>query len=175
MTSFSKHLAFVAAFAVALSGCASGSGSSVPSGTQGVQAPSAGISDAATTNLSGQYAGTVKDSTDGTGKATVSVAQYKTALGGDETIVFTHATVTDSVVLAASAKGLDGTTVLADASVVCSYSTIAAYDAKTRVLSGSYKAVHGCSGETGTFTLKHKCIYLDGKADVRPEGGAKPC
>ncbi len=153
-----------------------GGGSGVPSAAQGLQAPLGRISDdAKTINLSGQYTGTTKDSTYGNGKTTASYAQYKSGIGGVLIIKYKSALVAPSVALTAKGTTVKGTTVATSESLYCTYSTTATYDTKTFKLSGSYKAVQGCSGDTGTFTLKHNCIYLGGKEDVRPENGPKSC
>lgn len=152
-------------------------GGGVPSASSALQPASVRIGDdAAARNLSGQYAGKVKDSVGGSGKATASLAQYKSTLGGSEKLVFALGSVTDSVALNLSGAVLHGTTVTSSRKVVCSFSTTGTYDTKTRLLTGSYKAVQGCTGEKGTYALKHQCLYKESRdEDIRPETGVKPC
>jgi hypothetical protein len=69
-----------------------------------------------------------------------------------------------------------GSIVGGSGSLYCTSSMTATYDSKTHALSGSYKAVYGCAGETGTFTLKHLCFFKgSGGGDIRPEAGVKAC
>ncbi len=160
---------------LASSACSGGSG--VPSASSALQSSSIGVAaDAAARNLSGQYAGKAKDSVYGSGKATASLAQYKGALGGSQTIAFGLASVMDSLALNLGETALNGSIVASSKTAVCSFSTTATYDTKTHVLSGTYKAVNRCSGEKGTYALKHQCLYKGaGGEDVRPETGLKPC
>lgn len=173
--SLRRAAAFTAA-ALLWTAC-SGTGSGDPGTAQTLPGTSRSLgNDVGPLNLSGQYAGTLKDSTDGSGKATASLAQYKRSLGGGLTIAFALGTATDSIALALSElPTVNGTTVAVSKSAYCTFSTSAKYDSKTYELTGSYQAAHGCSGETGTFRLKHQCTYLGGREDVRPEAGPKPC
>ena len=60
-------------------------GGGVPSASSALQPSSVRIGyDAAARNLSGQYAGKVKDNVYGFGRAAASLAQYKSTLGGSE-------------------------------------------------------------------------------------------
>lgn len=127
-------------------------------------------------NVSGQYAGKFVDIAYGTGKATASYAQYQTAVGGNLTIKYSNSTVNAAVVQTASGSTVDGTTVASSGSLYCTFSTTGTFDAVTHVLSGSYKAVRGCAGESGTFSLKQKCYYRGANGDaIRPENGPRPC
>lgn len=156
---------------------ACGGGSGVPTATSALPGSSVSIGDdAAARNLSGQYAGKLKDNFYGSAKATASLAQYKSSLGGSETIRFSIASVTDLLALNLSGAALNGTTVSSVKNVVCSFSTTATYNAKTHLLSGSYKAINRCSGEKGTYTLKHQCLYTRASGeDIRPETGLHGC
>jgi len=166
-------------FAVALlawTACSGGS-NGVPSAVQGLQAPLRRVSDdAKALQLSGQYTGTTKDITYGTGKSAASYTQYKNAIGGVLAIKYKSAAVALSVAVLAKGTSVDGTSVATSGSLYCTYSTTATYDTKTSTLSGSYKAVQGCSGGRGTFTLKHECYYKGTRTeDIRPEVGGRPC
>lgn len=170
-----RHVTAMAVIVALTDACAGNAG--VPSGAASFQAQSAFIDDGAKpTNLSGQYAGTVKDSVDGSGKAKASVAQYKSALGGSESIAYALGSMKASLVSSVDVKALNGTTVVVSKGVVCSFSTTATYATKTRLLTGSYHAVSGCTGEKGTFRLKHQCVYKGtGDASVVPETGIHGC
>ncbi len=162
---------------VLLASTACSGNSGVPSASSALETSSVRIvGDAAARDLSGQYAGKVKDSVYGSGRATASLAQYKSALGGSQTLVFGIGSITDSLALALSGTALTGSTVASSKNAVCSFSTTATYNAKTHSLSGAYKAVYRCAGEKGTYTLKHQCLYKGaGAEDVRPETGLKNC
>jgi hypothetical protein len=127
-------------------------------------------------NLSGQYVGKFMDVGYGTGKAKASYTQYQNAVGGILTIKYSNATITTSVALNANGSSANGTTVALASGFYCSFSTTGTYDPKTGVMSGSYQAIHGCTGDGGTFTLKQKCYYkYKGSEDIHPEFGVKSC
>ncbi|HEY6450037.1 MAG TPA: hypothetical protein VIX60_05090 [Candidatus Cybelea sp.] len=175
-----KDLHARTAFAIALvllASTACGGGGGVPSASSALRPASVRIGDgAAARNLSGQYAGKVKDNVYGTGRATASLAQYKSTLGGSETIAFGSGSVKDSLALNLTGTALNGATVASSRKALCSFSTTAAYNTKTHILTGSYYAVNRCSGEKGTYALKHQCLYKGaGDDDIRPESGLKPC
>lgn len=169
-----KTIAVAAALAF-LAGCGSSGG--VPSAASGVAGSAGHIgSNAASSNFSGQYTGKFKDIAYGTGKATASYAQAQNGLGGVLTIKYAHTTIAASVALIANSSGVNGTSVAGTGSLYCTISTNGTYDPKTHTLSGTYKAVYGCKGDSGTFSLKHECYYKGtGTEDVRPEAGPKPC
>jgi hypothetical protein len=127
------------------------------------------------TNVSGQYSGTIKDSEYGKGKATFNVAQYKNAAGGIFTVIGTQ-TVSAPATYVVSGTTLRGTGVSPGSPIACVFTESAKYDSSTRVLSGSYRAPHGCSGEaqSGTFTMKRQCYYASDWV-ARPENGLKQC
>jgi hypothetical protein len=81
---------------------------------------------------------------------------------------------------------LNGAEVANINSSVCSFTMSATYHPSSLVLSGTYKAVHGCVGESGTFTLTKGCYYprkglLDaipeqkGDTIMKPNNGAHQC
>lgn len=156
-----------------LSACAAGR-SAVPNGVSVPQALSGGAgNNVKTINLSGQYGGTVKDSVHGKGRANASLSQYKSALGGALTVAGSSAVA--DVSWAADGTTVEGTSVIAAPNGYCMFALRGAYDTASFVLTGAYRAVHGCSGETGNYKLKHECIYLAGKEDVRPESSPRSC
>jgi hypothetical protein len=127
-------------------------------------------------NLSGQYVGKFMDIAYGTGKAKASYTQYQNVVGGTLTIKYANSTVTSAVALTASGSTTNGTTIAAHSSFYCAFSTTGKYDPKTGVVSGSYQAVRGCTGDSGTFTLKQQCYYkYKGSEDIRPAIGPRGC
>jgi len=130
---------------------------------------------AASPKLSGEYAGKFSDGAYGAGKATASYSQSQSSVGGVLTVKYAHSTVALSVALVANGSSVNGTTVAGTGSLYCTFATKSTYDVKTRIMSGSYSAVYGCSGDGGTFTLKQKCYYRGAKDDVLPAIGPKPC
>lgn len=147
-------------------------------------APGAAPSQGATTQmrgnapvakLSGEYSGTEKES--GISRpVTLSLAQYGNALGGNVTIKTPKGRVIDRITFSVSGTTLNGTIVSLNGTSYCTFSQKAKYDTKALKLSGSFKAVYRCSGETGTYTVKHNCVYKGNPAeDIRPESGPRPC
>ncbi|MGB8909502.1 MAG: hypothetical protein WCC84_12215 [Candidatus Cybelea sp.] len=171
--SFSRMSAVTAISLLVLSACAGGS-NGIPSGGLGTQVPPSSVNDdAKTINLSGEYSGTDHDSIHGTGKASASLAGYKSALGGALGITGTSATA--DIAWTVSGTTVAGTSVIVVPSGYCSFSMSSTYNTKSFILSGKYHAVHGCTGETGNYKLKHRCIYTSGKEDVRSESSPRSC
>ena len=56
---------------------------------------------------------------------------------------------------------------------VCTFSETATYRSGHH-LAGLYRAIHGCSGESGTFMLKEKCQYLQASG-MHTDVKLKPC
>lgn len=127
--------------------------------------------DAAVRNISGQYAGTIKDSTNGKGKAALDFAQYRNATGGTMTVNYGTHTGTASGAFFVSGNTLRGTEV----SSACVFAESAQYDPSTHSLSGSYRALHGCEAEKGTFRLKQHCYYARDWTIRKDAGGLKMC
>jgi hypothetical protein len=129
--------------------------------------------DPALRNISGQYAGTIKDSANGKGKAALDLAQYRNATGGTMTVNYGTHSGTASGAFLVSGNALRGTQV----SSGCVFAESAQYDPSTHSLSGSYRALHGCDGEAekGTFTLKQHCFYARDWTIRKDAGGLKMC
>jgi hypothetical protein len=168
-TALGMALAFLA-----LTGCGGSSGA--PATASSMQAPSEAVgNDAAIHNISGQYAGTVKDSRHGKGRITALLAQYKNAVGGSLTVSAGTTSIMSSDVWSLSngteLTGSGATTIM---QTTCVYSINGKYDTTTYQLSGSYHAVHGCSGQNGTYTMKQKCYYARDWA-IRREAGPRQC
>lgn len=164
-----------------IAGCGGG-GAGVPSATSASLGPQHRIGNAASSKLSGEYAGKFTDGAYGAGKATASYSQSQNSVGGTLTVKYASSTVALSVALVADGSNVNGTSVAGNGSLYCTFATTSTYNPKTRIMSGSYTAVYGCSGDGGTFTLRQKCYYKGATADVKgaqddivPANGPKPC
>jgi hypothetical protein len=151
---------------------ACGGAGSTPAKQTATQAATVQVrDDAALRNVSGQYAGTIKDSANGKGKATLDLAQYRNATGGTMTVNYGTNSGTASGAFFVSGNALRGTEV----SSACVFAESAQYDPSTHSLSGSYRALHGCEAEKGTFTLKQHCYYARDWTIRKDAGGLKMC
>jgi hypothetical protein len=119
-------------------------------------------SDARIPTLSGQYAGTVHDSLwdgfYGSGRIYAQLVQYHDAVSGNITFEFGSSKFGGAAVFLSKGTTLTGTALSANLSLnSCPISETAVYSNGS--LTGSYKAVNGCSGDNGTFTMKEYCQY----------------
>ncbi len=173
---FARQTPAVAAVLLAVTACG-GAGTGVPGASSAAQGmPGGDDRAAARANYSGQYSGTFHDSIYKTGKATESLAQSGSALGGTLSIKFGHAPVSESVGLTVNGTSAKGTSVIELTDGYCAFSASSTYDSKTNEVSGTYKAIHGCTGETGQYKLAHQCTYVEGAdEEIRPQNGPKPC
>jgi hypothetical protein len=134
-------------------------------------------------NLTGQYSGSVSDSVLGSGTAIANFVGAGGGLGGYFVFTFGSANY-DNPTLAGGRDALQdngyrdghadvlGTFESTIASTACEFAYSASYRSSDNELKGRYKAVNGCSGETGRFTLTQQCYYISGKErSVRREGG----
>jgi hypothetical protein len=130
---------------VALAGC-SGSVAPVASTPQ-------------SSNISGDYSGTVQDAQGGSGTATATLAQSGSTAGGTITIKETGQTLSAQISLAmTSSDAVSGSMVIDFASgTTCTFSTSGTYNSTTAVLNGSYTAVTNCAGDSGTYSLTQQC------------------
>ncbi|MGC9992557.1 MAG: hypothetical protein ABSD52_09220 [Candidatus Cybelea sp.] len=139
-------------------------------------------------NLSGQYSGSVTDSVLGTGTAVANLVGAGGALGGYFVFTFGSANYDNPTIAGGGRDGLQpndgrgghgnvfGAFESTIASATCEFYYSASYSSSDNGLTGSYKAVNGCSGETGTFTLTQQCYYSSGREhSVRREGGLSHC
>ncbi|MBV9332434.1 MAG: hypothetical protein JO146_00350 [Candidatus Eremiobacteraeota bacterium] len=160
---------------IALLAACSGTGTGVPAASSASLGAQHRIDGAASSRLSGDYVGKFTDGAYGAGKATASYSQSQSSVGGILTVKYAKSTVALSVALVAQGSSVNGTTVAGTGSLYCTFSTTSTYDSKTHVMSGSYSAVYGCTGDGGTFTLKQKCYYKGANETVLPANGPKPC
>ena len=125
-------------------------------------------------NLSGQYSGSVSDSIMGTGTATANFASQGESLGGYFGFTFGTALYSNAASAARTSRGMQGVFVATIASTACSFTFRANYHGANNRLSGRYRAVIGCSGEHGTFSLTQQCFYNEG-TDIRSNAGLRQC
>jgi hypothetical protein len=174
--------------ALALTACAGNTNSATPGGGTAPQVP-ASIGQAVVRNVSGQYSGTITDSTFGTGSASATLAQYQHVVGGALTASMGSVQLSNSIAVQATGAALAGKNagplplVGAQAGSVngntCSFTLTATYTGSSNTLNGTYQAVHGCAGESGTFALTQDCSYprgglLDAASPWNGNAGAKP-
>lgn len=164
-----------AALALALLAACGGRDAAVPNAAPASLGRQNGVGNAHASRLSGEYVGKFNDGAYGAGKAKASYSQSQSSVGGVLTVKYAHSTIALSVALVADGSSVNGTSVAGTGSLYCTFSTTSTYDAKTHVMSGTYSAVYGCSGDGGTFTLKQKCYYRGATDDALPAVGPKPC
>jgi hypothetical protein len=149
-----------AASCLLLAGC---NGSAAPSVTR---ATSAGRESAPMpqrlSNISGDYLGTVQDAQGGTGNAKATLAQHNANAGGAVKDKEANVTLNVDVSLTITSSNTTSGALVIDfpparSGPVCTFSTTGSYDPSTGILSGSYTAVTGCPGDTGTYTLTQQC------------------
>jgi hypothetical protein len=136
-------------------------------------------------NLTGQYSGSVSDSVLGTGTAVANLAGAGGGLGGYFVFTFGSANYDNPTIAGDGRDGLEpngyrgggrgdvfGVFEATIASTACEFAYSASYSTSGNGLTGKYKAINGCSGETGTFSLTQQCYYSSGREhSVRREGG----
>ncbi len=178
MNSLLTRKAVGAAIGLALLTACAGSSSAGGVPAAGSSMPTTASRDRGATypNLSGEYAGKFVDNAYGKGKGSAIYAQYQSAFGGQLTIKYATSTLSASVSQTVSGSSVNGSTAGGAGSLYCTFSTTATYDKATHILSGSYTAAYGCAGETGTFSLKHLCVFKGTThEDIRPDNGPRPC
>lgn len=131
----------------------------------------------APTNISGDYAGTVVDSASGSSAATALLAQHGSAAGGTITTAPGGVTLVSSLALGIDSSNAVSGTMVQDlpGDVTCSFAVTGTYNATSAVLSGSYRAVTGCSGQTGTYAMTQSCTDTVTSGDRRSALGVPKC
>jgi hypothetical protein len=151
---------FAAASCLLLAGC---SGSIAPPVSRaGLAAGASAPMPQRLSNISGDYIGTVQDAQGGTGNAKATLAQHQANAGGAVKVKETGQSISvETSLTITSSNSTSGALVIdfppARTGPVCTFSTTGTYDPTTGVLSGSYTAVTGCTGDTGTYTLTQQC------------------
>lgn len=170
----------LSAIAVALlAACAGGGNGGVPNAASSLSTAQSPLGQEAgsVAVLSGEYDGKFrKTGNRGAFKALLVLSQtQKSVFGGALISREGSQGLAAAIAWTASGHTISGTAVSPQGSgVYCTFSMSAKY--KYRRISGSYSALYGCSGQTGTFNLWHKCYFQGTGSDaIRPEGGVKPC
>ena len=120
----------------------------------------------------------MQDHKGGTGNAKATLAQHGANAGGAIKDKETSESFAIDVSLTITAQNSTSGALVIDfppagSGAVCTFSTTGAYDSSTKVLSGSYMAVSGCRGDTGTYSLTQQCHDTIVSADV-PRWNSNP-
>ena len=166
----SRRTALMLALAIfAASGCGGEAGSPI-----GASAPitATGLGTAATLNVSGGYAGKVKDSLFGTGYIFGDLAQYQNAVGGILTFEYGSTVFIVPATFLLKGKSLTGSGAIGKVTGgVCKASETATYT--FHHLTGSYTVERSCANDTGTFTMRQTCHYA--QEATGPNSALKSC
>lgn len=155
--------AVLAAAAVAVSGCDNGTTSAPPVA-------------AALSNIAGEYTGTVQDSTLGTQSATTTLAEHGSSIGGALTLTSGASTSTWAIAWTlTTANAVSGSGSVSVNGPTCTFAMAGTYNTSSGQITGTYQAVNGCSGRTGSFTLNQQCSNPAAAARRRPLGVTQPC
>jgi hypothetical protein len=166
------------ALALALAACSSPGGTSAAPGGSTTEVPAG--SNIVAFLLAGQYNGTIQDSKHGNGKAVLQLTAVAENAGGSLKQTYSATSVQGVVAFTlASTVAPNGSEVTLGSSP-CTFSVDAAFNATKHVISGTFKAVNRCSGETGSFKLKQRCYYkmpptVTGDGERPDTLGVKPC
>jgi hypothetical protein len=120
--------------------------------------------------IAGQYSGSVTDSVLGTGTAVANLASAGSSVGGWYGFTFASTTYSNPTAAEGGWRGIEGTFVATIASSSCIFAYRASYDSSSFELNGKYKAISGCSGQNGSFSLTEQCYYSE-RGDIRRDGG----
>lgn len=132
---------------------------------------------ASPSNISGDYVGVVHDSAAGTLAATATLAQHGSSAGGTLSTTAGSTTLNSALTLVISSSNALNGTIVQDlpSGVTCSFSTNGSYDTSGQQITGSYSAVTGCSGQSGTYTLIQQCTDTITAAGGRRRLGVPKC
>ncbi len=110
-------------------------------------------------NISGDYTGTVQDSVTGAATATATLAQHGASAGGPLSMTAGSTTLTGALALVITTSNSLSGTLVEDlpSGTTCTFSTSGSYDTSNSQITGSYTAITGCTGQTGTYTLAQQC------------------
>jgi hypothetical protein len=154
-----NRAALVAASCLVVAGC---NASAAPPPAQAGVVGQAATMPQRVANISGDYTGSVQDSQGGSGTAKATLAQHRAEAGGAIKDRESNQTIALDVSLTVSSTNATSGAMVVDyppagSGPVCTYSTTGTFDPTTNMLSGSYAAVAGCTGDTGTYTLTQQC------------------
>jgi hypothetical protein len=170
---------FLSVGVLSMTACGAGSGGNHTFSMDGPGVTPA-LEAAAALNAAGQFKGSVTDSAFKKGTTNIIVSQHGRSVGGAMRSKYSAKSVNAVVAwtLDPSTGGLQGTAVATIGNAACTFAISATYDSKTLILAGTYKAVHGCNGESGIYTTKEQCYYVNHATtmDVKPHPiGLRPC
>lgn len=155
--------AILAAAALALSGCDNGTSSAPPAAT-------------ALTNIAGEYTGTVQDSTLGAQTASTTLAEHGSSIGGALTIASGASSATWAIAWTlTTANTVSGSGSVSVNGPTCTFAMSGSYNPTSGQITGTYQAVSGCSGRTGSFTLNQQCSNPTAAARRRTMGVTQLC
>ncbi len=173
-SSLSRNI-LCATIAVILTACG-GSGAAVPNAAT----PSGAAQNrfgqvAGSIVFSGVYEGKFRHKAHGASRVMIILSQSQNTLGGAAISKEGSQGLAAAIAWVANGNKISGNAVVPTGSGgSCTFSMSGKY--KYRRLTGTYGATYGCSGQSGTFTLWHKCYFQGtGSEAIRPEGGVKPC
>lgn len=159
------------AIAICLALVACNSSNSSPSPTP---SPSAQLA-----NVSGDYTGTMTDAQGGAGTVTATFAQHGSSAGGAMIDKEPSQTISPAISMAITAtNSVAGAMVVDYASgATCTFTMTGTYSSAgaSPTLSGSYTAVTGCAGDTGTFSLAQQCIDTVTASERRAQAVPAQC
>ena len=126
-------------------------------------------------NISGDYTGTVQDSISGTLPATATLSQHGSAAGGVLTTTSGAVALNSAITLVVTTSNAVSGTIVQDlpGGTTCTFSTTGNYNTGSQQITGSYSAVTGCSGESGTYTLNQQCTDTVTSVERRAMGVPK--
>jgi hypothetical protein len=157
----SLPVACVLALTVVTSMAGCGGSGGAPVGASAQLTAAARSAPAATLNVSGQYHGTVKDGVFGIGEVSAALSQYQDAVGGVFTFTYGSLAFITSGALVLTGKTLTGSAEIGrNTGGACSATETATYSTSSHTLHGTYKAIQGCSGDSGSFAMKQQCQYV---------------
>ncbi len=166
-----------AAMAVAImTACGGGGAGNVPNAASSIEAAQNRFGKGGgNIAFSGEYTGKFHDRRHGGSKLDLILSQSQGVLGGALIVAKGSQGLAAVVSWVPNGNTISGTgTSSMGSSGYCTFSMSGTY--KYRRLTGSYTAMYGCSGQTGTFNLWHKCYFQGTGGDaIRPEIGVKPC
>jgi hypothetical protein len=126
--------------------------------------------------ISGEYSGTAADTVAGAETASTTLAQHGSAVGGTLTLTSTGGTSTESIAWTLTPSGaLSGSGTETVGNATCTFSMTGSYSTATNTIAGSYAAVSGCAGTTGTYTLTQTCTDPAASDKRKPDSAINPC
>lgn len=127
-------------------------------------------------NISGDYIGSFQDAQLGSGNVTGTLAQTTGAAGGAMSMPIPGGTAGFQMSLTVSPNNsVSGAIVIVtNGNTLCTASTTGTYDPTNNILSGTYTAVSGCTGDNGTYSLTQQC-YNQITSSRRRTLGVRKC